>query len=430
MPSQGINPFELPASDRLLPPLTNREPPVFTVIEQFTNTCPVVCCESITSESYQTRIMKQTIAVIAILSGLSTLYAQEHSHSDAHSRAVIFPDIPGFITMKADLHIHTVFSDGNVWPTIRVKEAVRDSLDVIAITDHIEYLPHEQDIPPVNRNRSYEVALGAASSSGILLVKGTELTRELPPGHSNAIFLDDVNPFVLDDPLAQFEEAKRQGAFVFWNHPSWEGQQTNTIAKATEMHERLFIDGLVHGIEVVNGQMYSEEALQIALDHNLTIMGTSDVHDLVDWDYDVENGGHRPATLVFTTERSLDGLKEALFERRTVVYYKDFLIGREEYLRPLLKEIIQVKEAQYVPGKEILGVVLSNNSSANLILVNRSPFGMHTDSDIIVLPHHSDTRIVVQTVEILEQVELEFEVLSAISAPRTHPVVGISVVVE
>ena len=27
-----------------------------------------------------------------------------------------FPDIPGYQTLKCDLHIHTVFSDGSVWP--------------------------------------------------------------------------------------------------------------------------------------------------------------------------------------------------------------------------------------------------------------------------------------------------------------------------
>ena len=30
--------------------------------------------------------------------------------------------------ISADLHIHTVFSDGSVWPTIRVDEALRDSI--------------------------------------------------------------------------------------------------------------------------------------------------------------------------------------------------------------------------------------------------------------------------------------------------------------
>jgi len=44
----------------------------------------------------------------------------------------------------------------------------------------------------------------------------------------------------------------------------------------------LIRDGLLQGIEVVNDTTYSDEALQIALDYNLTILGTSDIHGIVD----------------------------------------------------------------------------------------------------------------------------------------------------
>jgi len=30
---------------------------------------------------------------------------------------------------------------------------------------------------------------------------------------------------------------------------------------------------------------YAEEALQIALDNNLTILGTSDIHGVTDWEF-------------------------------------------------------------------------------------------------------------------------------------------------
>ena len=102
-----------------------------------------------------------------------------------------FPDILGYKTLKCDLHMHTVFSDGLVWPTARIDEAVREGLDVIAITDHIEYLPHKNDIP-TNHNRSYEIAAGPAKKRGVLLIKGAEITRETPPGHFNTLFLNDI----------------------------------------------------------------------------------------------------------------------------------------------------------------------------------------------------------------------------------------------
>lgn len=56
------------------------------------------------------------------------------------------PDPEGYRTLKCDFHIHTVFSDGLVWPTVRVDEAYREGLDAIALTEHLEYRPHRQDI--------------------------------------------------------------------------------------------------------------------------------------------------------------------------------------------------------------------------------------------------------------------------------------------
>ncbi len=43
------------------------------------------------------------------------------------------PDVLGYKTLKCDLHTHTVFSDGLVWPTVRVDEAWREGLDAISM---------------------------------------------------------------------------------------------------------------------------------------------------------------------------------------------------------------------------------------------------------------------------------------------------------
>ena len=81
----------------------------------------------------------------------------QHSHSDAN-REISFPDIKGYLTLVCDFHTHSVFSDGSVWPSIRVAEAQKDGLDAIAVTEHIEYQSHIDDIPHPDRNRSYELA--------------------------------------------------------------------------------------------------------------------------------------------------------------------------------------------------------------------------------------------------------------------------------
>jgi len=40
-------------------------------------------------------------------------------------------DLPGYVTLKCDFHLHTVFSDGNVWPLNRISEAYPKGLDAI-----------------------------------------------------------------------------------------------------------------------------------------------------------------------------------------------------------------------------------------------------------------------------------------------------------
>ena len=366
--------------------------------------------------------------LVLIILGMCTLcMALAQGDNSNSSREIDFPDIPGYKTLATDLHIHTVFSDGNVWPSIRVQEALRDKLDAVSMTDHIEYLPYRADIPPVDRNRSYQVALEAAAESEILVVMGTELTRDLPPGHSNAIFLSDVNKFVLDDPVDQFEEAQRQEAFVFWNHPSWEGQQRNTIATLTDIHKDLINRGLLHGIEVVNGKMYSEHALQIALDQNLTIMGVSDIHDLVDWDYGISDGGHRTTTLVFAQEKSIESLKEALFERRTVAYYNNHLVGRPEFMEPLLREIIEIQKVHKPGAADVLSVTIKNNSNLDLMLVNRSDYAFHHSADVITIGPQGQKELWLQSETEISRAQVEFEILNGIIAPKTHPVIAFEI---
>jgi len=65
------------------------------------------------------------------------------------------------------------------------------------------------------------------------------------------------------------------------------------------LNKQLIDSNLIDGIEIVNTHTYSTEALEIAYKRNLTLMGTSDVHGLIDWDYKMSPKGHRPITLVF-----------------------------------------------------------------------------------------------------------------------------------
>lgn len=363
--------------------------------------------------------MKVYLLVLSSWFAMVTLAQEGHSHR--LERTLKFPDITGYKTMKCDLHMHSVFSDGHVWPNIRVAEALKDGLDAISLTEHLEYQPHKQDIPHPDRNRSYEIALREASSHNLLIIRGSEITRSMPPGHCNAIFIQDANKMLIADSIEVFREARRQNAFIFWNHPSWTRQRTDGVATLTDMHKRLLKDKLLDGIEVVNERTYSDEALQIALDNNLTIMGTSDIHGLIDWEHNVPEGGHRPVTLVFAKTQTEKAIQDALTARRTVVFHKNLLIGRDEFLVPLAESCLKIDSASYEPKSTVLSVRIANNSSCEFTLQNKSGYTFHEHGDLITIKPGSTETISVKTLNKLPVIRLRFTVLNAINAPNSHP---------
>jgi hypothetical protein len=278
------------------------------------------------------------------------------------------PDIAGYTTLKCDLHMHTVFSDGLVWPTVRVEEAWREGLDVISITDHIEYQPHKDDIP-TNHNRPYEIARRLAEERGILLIRGAEITRDTPPGHFNAIFLEDVNPLDTEDLLDCVAAADKQGAFIFWNHPGWKPDRKGWF----EIHTTLYEKKYLRGIEVVNGRTYYPEAHEWALEKDLTFMGTSDIHQPATLERSSPEE-HRSMTLVFAKERTVPAVKDAIEAGRTAIWYQYQLIGRKKYLEALFEGATQIENIQY-GSNNVIRFALANNCDVPLDLERAGSFG-------------------------------------------------------
>ena len=382
----------------------------------------------------------KTLLLIVIISiNYSAIYGQK---TEKYTRKIFFPDIDGYKTLLTDFHQHTVFSDGSVWPTIRVEEAIKDGLDAISLTEHLEYQPYSKDIPNPDRNRAYNIAKSFAENKNksldrkLIVINGQEITRSMPPGHINAIFLNDANKLLHPkDSLKGILAANKQDAFVFWNHPAWPAQRSDGIAKLDEFHKYLIKKKLLHGIEVVNELYYSEEALRLALENDLTIMGTSDIHGLVDWlfkvpdDNENSNGtlpGHRPVTIIFSKDKSEDGIKDALFAGKTAVFYNELLIGKEENLKPLVEKCLVINNINDLElgysedGKStIKKVEIKNVSDAPFILKNLNSFTYETNSDIINIMPNSIHSISVKTKG--EPVnELKFEVLNGIIAPKKY----------
>jgi 3',5'-nucleoside bisphosphate phosphatase len=353
-------------------------------------------------------------------------------------RIIAFPDTAEYLTLVADLHTHSVFSDGHVWPRTRVEEALRDGLDALAITEHLEYQPHRADLINSDRNRAYDIAALSAQGQDLIVIRGSEITREMPVGHINAVFITDANALFSEPAEAKgivdadaydtlvsgwpaenaLEAANAQGAFLFWNHPDWTAQAPDGITRPTPFHLEAIANQQLHGIEVANTYGYSEEAFQVALDQDLALIGVSDVHELIDWDYEPYKGGHRPVTLVFAKERSSSGIRDALFARRTVVWYKNLLLGRQEHLLPLLQASLRAVDAKYVAETLTVQFTLVNDSDARLLLDNRSEFTFLDSGDLIEVLPHGSIELVVKPRAQVDSIALEFTVLNALIAPK------------
>ncbi len=314
---------------------------------------------------------KRFLSVVVIFAIFGLVFSSEVVFGAWVRREIKIPDVLGYETVKCDFHMHTVFSDGRVWPSVRSEEAWREGLDAFAITDHIEYQPHKEDMR-TNHNRSYEIARGSAEALGLQIIKGAEITKEMPPGHLNAIFLKDAKALDTAEWKDVVKAAAEQEAFVFWNHPGWKGQQPEGKSVWYAEHTELYEKGWLHGIEVVNGGEYYPGAHKWCLEKKLTMVGNSDVHNPTNLDYEFHKGEHRTVTLVLAKEKSKKAIKEALRDRRTVVYWKNNLIGEEKYLRAIFNESIEIINPD---------VTIKGKGSVNIQIRNKSEIDFELEAD-------------------------------------------------
>ncbi|MCX6897266.1 MAG: Sb-PDE family phosphodiesterase [Verrucomicrobia bacterium] len=328
-------------------------------------------------------------------------------------RDIHFPTLSGYKTLACDFHMHTVFSDGNVWPTIRVNETWRQGLDAIAITDHIEYQPHKTDVP-TKHPRSFELAESAARSHNLLLIRAAELTRDTPPGHFNAIFLNDIKPLETPEFLDAVKEANQQEAFVFWNHQGWKGEEKG---RWLDVHQTMYDKKWLQGMEVANGDEYYPTAHRWCLEKNLTMLGNSDIHD-PDLRKESSSLDHRTMTLVFAREATLAGIKEALVAGRTIVWFKDQLIGREKLLRWFFDACVQVSKPN-VRSKTSMYVEVRNNCHADICLEPTDPPQPNQSPQprTIILPANSTVLMRVPITDPAKPVALAYVAKNFLVAP-------------
>ena len=346
--------------------------------------------------------MKKIAAFIVVAASVVTASAQSIYYQDATNvdmarhtlrnevlrREIVLPEVNGYKVLKADLHSHTVYSDGNVTPEYRVREAWVDGLDVLAITEHIEYRPSEGKmynylkgyLPAemqnlnmgevvkdmgilTNLNLSNELATNAALGYGITIIPGVEITRTPETiGHYNALFVEDANSVYDGDPAASIRKARSQGALIMHNHPGWRRKNL----QMTEFEEVVYGEGLIDGVEIMNGSEFYPSVVQRASDKKLFMAANTDIHSTTAMDY-TNQGHYRNMTFILAKDASLESLKDALKKRRTLAYSFGTLAGEEQLIKDFFLACVKF-ETFRVDGKGKRTIRMTNNTSMDFVL--------------------------------------------------------------
>ena len=316
---------------------------------------------------------------------------RHHNQQSRQRREIILPEVNGFTVYKADLHTHSIFSDGSVTPEFRVEEAWLEGLDVLAITEHLEYRPYEQkmvnflnDLLPegtkatntniigtgktdkdgIKSDLNYPVRLAeaAAKGYGLTIIPGIEITRTPETiGHFNALFTKDNNTIHDSDPMQAFRNARAQGALVMNNHPGWRRKNLDM----SEPERKAYAEKLIDGVEVMNGGEFYPRVIDYALEQGVFIASNTDIHGSSAEEYFVTTEGAvmRNMTFILAKDNSLESLKEALKARRTLAYSFGTIAGEESLLKAFFKASIATKVVYTNPSNGNRTVRLTNTSS-------------------------------------------------------------------
>ena len=359
---------------------------------------------------------------------------------EATRKEVVLPGVNGYNVYKADLHTHTIFSDGQVLPALRVREAWLDGLDIMAVTEHVEYRPHEDTFVDyledyvskkydkaannrlvdggqvgkegimVDLNYCVQQSQSAAKQYGLLIIPGCEITRNgTTVGHFNALFTSDNNTIYNPDPVQAVRNAKAQNAIVMHNHPGW----TRKNIDFTETEKVLYGEGLIDGVEVMNGSEFYPGIVDRVNERGLFIAANSDIHATTAIDYKL-NGTERPMTLIFAKDKSLESIKEALVADRTLALGFNTVCGAEQLLKDFFVAGVKTQVVS-VDSKDRSTVMLTNCTSVPyLIKVGNGN------------PRYLDPFSTISLRSAAGEKVLKFQVLNMFSAKDTHPVVEVS----
>ena len=350
-------------------------------------------------------------------------------------KEIVMPQVNGYNVYKADLHTHTIHSDADVVPSFRVYEAWYDGLDIIALTDHIEYrsfeekmvkylqkyvsqeysgaVNHRIDDHPlksgevmVDLNYPCKEAAKYAERCGLLFIKGAEITRPGKTiGHFNALFTQDNNLIYDPDPVQAVRNARAQGALIMHNHPGWK----RTSIDYTPAEVILYKEGLVDGVEVMNTDDFYPGIIDRALEKELFMSANTDIHQTTHLEH---YGFDRPMTLILAKERTLEAVREALESRRTLAYGYNTLCGEEQLLKDFFAAGVKTSVMQRTSSSVSVAVTNMTSVPYTIRMKDGNPMKLDPFTSLwLKLPADASS--------------VELEVLNMFYSRDSHPVVKI-----
>ncbi len=195
----------------------------------------------------------------------------------------------GRLIVEAELHCHTIYSDGLSGPDACIRSAAKKGLSVLAITDHNTAegaLPYWQE----------------SLQQGILVIPGEEVSTEI--GHVLVYF---VRQTILPGKfISVINQAHQQGAICFMAHPFHiplgNGWRKQPVFRLKDEHFPYLA-----GLEVENGHNRKQAnflAKRLAAEKSIRSISGSDAHHII------EIGNARTELVI--KDLSTEGVRQAL----------------------------------------------------------------------------------------------------------------------
>lgn len=251
-------------------------------------------------------------------------------------------DLQQYNFYKADLHMHTTYSDGYEPPELVTVSARENGMDIVAVTDHNCY---EGSVTAQEFAQKMDL--------NMTVIRGEEYSLEYSPMHIlslgthekidrkylriSALNLPETQRFINKTKLnyccneiyaatqVLLKDIHRLGGISFLAHPYWKPLQSK--GERMDTPEELFVelgkDRLFDGIEIVSGSPLDEFAtsnLQATLSadvlgslNDIPIIGITDSHC-----YSTNPISGQHFTVIFSTTKKDDDVLDALRNGRCV----------------------------------------------------------------------------------------------------------------